>query len=57
MQVWYFTDFDLEPDVVDVGYDNHMEMVWKWKITPIVTRAPQNATAALFLYGNEQSVS
>lgn len=29
MQVWYFTDFDLEPDVVDVGYDNHMEMVWK----------------------------
>lgn len=37
-------------DMVAVGYDNHMEMVWKWKITPIVTRAPKNATAALSLW-------
>lgn len=44
-------------DLVDVGYDNHMEMVWKWNITQIVTGPPRNATTALLLYGNEQSVS
>ena len=39
MQVQNFIHFLLN-DVLDVGYDNHMEMAWKWKITPIVTGAP-----------------